>query len=75
MHPCEHAPMLIPNLYSKTTLSRLLNIDSRTASNRLKKLNVLPAAVLGYGRELFDENALNKLRLDTALLSSTASAH
>ena len=61
-HRCENIPVLIPSLYSKSTLARLLNLDSRTATNRLKKLSIKPAAVLGNGRELFDDAALSLLR-------------
>ena len=58
----DNDPMLIPNLYSKTRLARLLDVDSRTVAGRIKKLNIRPAVELGAGRTLFDENALETLR-------------
>jgi len=54
--------MLIPNLHSVSALSRLVNLDARTASKRLKQLHIRPAAVLANGRELYDENALQILK-------------
>jgi len=58
----DNDTMLIPNLYSKTRLARLLDVDSRTVAGRIKKLSLKPAVELGSGRVLFDETALETLR-------------
>jgi hypothetical protein len=44
-------------LFSATELSRIVNIDPRTASSRLRKLHVEPAAMVG-GRPVYAPHAL-----------------
>jgi hypothetical protein len=51
-------------LFSATELSRIVNIDPRTASSRLRKLHVAPAATIG-GRPVYSPHALLTLLTTT----------
>jgi hypothetical protein len=54
-------------LLSKTQLARRADMDTRTMAHRLKALAIQPAAVLGNGRLLYPETALQQIKAHTAL--------
>jgi hypothetical protein len=61
-------------LLSKTQLARRADLDSRTVAHRLKALAIQPAAVLGNGRLLYPESALQELKTRTAPAHQEATA-
>ena len=54
-------------LLSKAQLGRRADLDTRTVTHRLKALAIQPAAVLGNGRLLYPETALQQIKAHTAL--------
>jgi hypothetical protein len=49
-------------LLSKSQLARRVDLDARTLAHRIKLLGIQPQAVLGNGRLLYPETAVQQLR-------------
>jgi hypothetical protein len=52
---------MLVTLFTRSALSRVVNLDARTLSRRIKTLRVEPEAVLSTGEPLYGEGTLHSL--------------
>jgi hypothetical protein len=52
---------MLVTLFTRSALSRVVNLDSRTLARRIKNLRVEPEAVLSTGEPLYGEHTLETL--------------